>query len=38
MSPGPDGGWSTPVQDADVLAALAQSRRLARCAAISGNG
>ncbi len=38
MSRGPDGGWSTPVPDVDVLAALAESRRLARFAAISSTG
>jgi 3-dehydroquinate synthetase len=38
MSPGPEGGWSTAVSDADVLGALAESRRLARCAATSSLG
>jgi len=36
MSPGANGGWSTAVPDADVLAALAESRRLARSAARAG--
>lgn len=30
MSPGPERGWSTPVRDVDVLAALATSRQRAR--------
>ncbi len=37
MSPGPDGAWSTPVADADVLAALATSRQRARVPASSNS-
>lgn len=36
MHPGPAGRWSTPVDDAAVLDALAESRRLARAPIVTG--